>query len=581
MHGRHLMTSFLILLGSLVVPLLTYAETKILTAEATYIMGDGETPSFAEAMVLQKAKQMALEQAGTYVESYTKIKNYDLSHEEIQTIAGGVLEVEVLEKTRALVGDGLRFYVKIKATVTTDKMEELAQRIKGKNIAQEYEQLRNDYASLTTEIEALKALIAKTPPGPEREAALRQIREREGVFVEGQTKEAAFFRRLIAGETLIREAEDEQSTIARMVQTIKDHGHVIQVGKPMGAIPIGEKEAKPTVELQEAIQRAERLKSAMMAGLQTGDWMKLSPREKERRLRSLLLKILGPGEFAKLKPDDLQGVTEVWDLIAKSGPEKRQALIKFIQEFSEEIGERLQRQFRVKVPVRLTLSDNVAAAVRGLAQSLGGTLYAAPATGTADYPSLRYVVPLAVIGKMLSYKMLFAENREPTENSTDMWLTKYYLDQRVSGTFLAVSRHYETNYHLSQRIRRLVLTIRLKFDDGGQLSCMVPYVVNRILPGVVVVLEDRIYHTKEAFFVASFENVGLGFAVLYDARTHKGVSNTEYVALLADPISFEVEFDISEKKTKGITEVEAKYEEVDSLENLKIDDVCQTFFRPL
>ena len=29
-------------------------------------MGEGETPSFAEAMVLQKAKQTALEQAGTY-----------------------------------------------------------------------------------------------------------------------------------------------------------------------------------------------------------------------------------------------------------------------------------------------------------------------------------------------------------------------------------------------------------------------------------------------------------------------------------------------------------------------------------
>ena len=46
-----------------------YALTKILTAEATYIMGDGETPSFAEAMALQKAKQSALEEAGTYVQS--------------------------------------------------------------------------------------------------------------------------------------------------------------------------------------------------------------------------------------------------------------------------------------------------------------------------------------------------------------------------------------------------------------------------------------------------------------------------------------------------------------------------------
>jgi hypothetical protein len=49
----------------LIIPFLAHAETKVLTTEANYTMGVGETPSFAEAMVLQKAKQIALEQAGT------------------------------------------------------------------------------------------------------------------------------------------------------------------------------------------------------------------------------------------------------------------------------------------------------------------------------------------------------------------------------------------------------------------------------------------------------------------------------------------------------------------------------------
>ena len=118
-----------------------YADTKSLTADASYIMGDGETPDFAEARALQKAKQAALEEAGTYVQSYTKVQNLDLTTEEIQTVAGGVLQVEVLEKTRSLVADGLRFHTKIKATVTTEKMEELARRIKGKNVAEEYQKL--------------------------------------------------------------------------------------------------------------------------------------------------------------------------------------------------------------------------------------------------------------------------------------------------------------------------------------------------------------------------------------------------------------------------------------------------------
>lgn len=55
--------SFLSPLASLfllVVPLVAHAETKILTAESTYTMGDGETPSFAEAMALQKAKHFQI-----------------------------------------------------------------------------------------------------------------------------------------------------------------------------------------------------------------------------------------------------------------------------------------------------------------------------------------------------------------------------------------------------------------------------------------------------------------------------------------------------------------------------------------
>ena len=101
---------------------LVQAEPRAILAEATYIMGDGETPDFAEAGALQKAKQAALEEAGTYVQSYTKVQNLDLTTEEIQTIAGGVLHVEVLEKTRTLVTDGFRVYSKIRATVTTDKI---------------------------------------------------------------------------------------------------------------------------------------------------------------------------------------------------------------------------------------------------------------------------------------------------------------------------------------------------------------------------------------------------------------------------------------------------------------------------
>ncbi|MGH9425362.1 MAG: hypothetical protein ACRD2L_03530 [Terriglobia bacterium] len=206
------------------------AETKVIAAEATYTMGDGESPSFAEAQVLRKAKRAALEQAGTYVEAYTKSHNYDLTTEEIQTLAGGVMKVEVLKKTRTLVGEGLRFYTKIKATVTTDKMEELARRIRGKNVAEEYKKLKAEYARLTRELETWKQVAAGAATGAERQTALDRIKESEKAFARVQENEATLFRRLLSGQALISQAQDTKVAIGRLVDDIIAVGHEIVVG---------------------------------------------------------------------------------------------------------------------------------------------------------------------------------------------------------------------------------------------------------------------------------------------------------------------------------------------------------------
>lgn len=211
---------------------LVHAETKTITSEATYIMGDGESPSFAEAMALQKAKQLALEEAGTYVESYTKTLNQDLTKEEIQILAGGVLQVEVLEKTRNLISEGLRVYLKIRATVTTDKMEELAQRIKGKNVAEEYKELRVKYETLTKEITELKQTIAKSPPSIERDTALNHIREREQSFTELQRDETALFKKMVLGESMVAEAKQVLRLSDFIVHSMLGPGLLIAIEGP-------------------------------------------------------------------------------------------------------------------------------------------------------------------------------------------------------------------------------------------------------------------------------------------------------------------------------------------------------------
>lgn len=242
---------FVLILVALLIPPLAQAENKVITAEATYSMGDGETPSFAEAMVLQKAKQRALEEAGTYVENYTHVRNLDLTVDEIKTIAGGVMKTEIVEQNREqLKGNGLRFYVKIRALVTTDKMEDLAHRIRGGNLASENKRLQDAIADLTKDLDLLKRQVPETKTESERDVVLDKIREIEKQFREVLSSEKAFYKRLVSGEELVEKAEREfqneqrrreeeqrreerlNRAFEQLLRSIRDNGHLIEIGPP-------------------------------------------------------------------------------------------------------------------------------------------------------------------------------------------------------------------------------------------------------------------------------------------------------------------------------------------------------------
>lgn len=101
-----------------------YAETNEIIAEGTYVMGDDDTPAIAEERALINAKRMALEQAGTYLASYSKTINLELTKDEIETIAKGSLQTTVIDKKRMPNSEGtLNFWVKIRCIVNTDDIK--------------------------------------------------------------------------------------------------------------------------------------------------------------------------------------------------------------------------------------------------------------------------------------------------------------------------------------------------------------------------------------------------------------------------------------------------------------------------
>lgn len=170
-------------LAFLAFPSVTFAgEVKEIIAEGTYCMGDGETPTVAEERALLQAKRVAVEQAGTYVESYSKTLNYQLTADEIQVISSGVMEVTVLEKQRTVTGSSINFWVKIKALVSTDRIEDMAAKVKEKSLVEDYKKLQEDYDKSQQEVVQLKQQLQQTTDDKEKARIRSEISASESGF---------------------------------------------------------------------------------------------------------------------------------------------------------------------------------------------------------------------------------------------------------------------------------------------------------------------------------------------------------------------------------------------------------------
>jgi tetratricopeptide (TPR) repeat protein len=178
-----IVVSALLLLNFFLNPVLALcAETKEIIAEGTYIMGDGETPIIAEGRAVEQAKRYAVEQAGTYVKSYSRVKNFEIAEDEIEVLASGMLEISILDKKRMVEADAVKFWVKLKATVKPDKIDVIVERIRENGIGQEYEQIKDAYDKSQAELAKLKEQLAAAKAEPERKEIIGKLSVQEKGF---------------------------------------------------------------------------------------------------------------------------------------------------------------------------------------------------------------------------------------------------------------------------------------------------------------------------------------------------------------------------------------------------------------
>jgi tetratricopeptide (TPR) repeat protein len=193
-------------------------HSKVVLAEATYVMGDSDTIAAAEEHALLRAKRQAIEEAGVYLEATSKDvethaggRTTHLNSLGIRTLAAAVTETEVLEKRRSFEGDRLVFYVKIKAKVHLDWLTEAIKRMKAdEQLAAHHRQLAAENSHLKAELERLRRQV----PGAAGEASASNRGRHNRGAAERLTRTAVQTRSLPAKvESATRAIEEDDSYV--------------------------------------------------------------------------------------------------------------------------------------------------------------------------------------------------------------------------------------------------------------------------------------------------------------------------------------------------------------------------------
>jgi len=132
-------------------------EDKTVISNGKYVMGDRDSKSDARSIALINAKRMALEEAGTYISTTSEVKNFQLTQDEISSLAAGIVSVEVLDEKWTMEGESPVITMTIKAVINDDNLEERITSLReNEEIVEDYKNIKEELDKLKKELEVLK-----------------------------------------------------------------------------------------------------------------------------------------------------------------------------------------------------------------------------------------------------------------------------------------------------------------------------------------------------------------------------------------------------------------------------------------
>jgi hypothetical protein len=216
-----LLCSFILAASTFICP--AFAEIKVFEKEVEAIIGEGQSQSQVESLAIQRAKRMAVEEAGTYISTLTVVQNYQLQRDEVTAMASSVVRaVPIGASIRETNGVT---YIKVRARIEVDTS----------TLDRQIEALMRDKGALEREEKALKRVReledqlanSKSPDMKRLEEfnaqalAVEREREKQRLFREEQALKAKGELSKAEADRLAREREMQERLNQRLAEQEK------------------------------------------------------------------------------------------------------------------------------------------------------------------------------------------------------------------------------------------------------------------------------------------------------------------------------------------------------------------------
>jgi len=154
------------ILFCLAVPNQAVAETKTFLKEYTYQASEDDSRNSSRVIALREVKRLLLEELGTYLESVTEVRNFQLTKDQITTLTAGIVQARIEDEK----WDGRTYWLKAIIAADPAKLVESIDILrKDRERTRELEDIKRKSDELLLENERLRKELASSRNG-DREA---------------------------------------------------------------------------------------------------------------------------------------------------------------------------------------------------------------------------------------------------------------------------------------------------------------------------------------------------------------------------------------------------------------------------